>query len=266
MKEHLKQLVSESPPLHGRNVAREYLQGQILGALQHAGAMNSLAFQGGTCLRFVFALPRYSEDLDFALEGDRSTYDLRNYLKAVRSVLNAENYDTELRVWDEKTVHRGLVRFPGILHELGLSPHRSESLAIRIEVDTQPPKGAGTDVHLVRRHIALRLHCHDRSSLLAGKLHAVLHRPYPKGRDWFDLIWYLSAPEWPAPNLALLNAALEQTGWPGDALEPQTWRVAVHQRLESLDWAPIEADVLPFLERQFDVELVSKDNVAQLLR
>ena len=62
----------------------------------------------------------------------------------MRSVLNAENYDTELRVWDDKTVHLGLVRFPGILHDLGLSPHRSESLAIRIEVDTQPPQGAGT--------------------------------------------------------------------------------------------------------------------------
>ncbi len=77
MKEHLRQLVGENPPLQGRNVVREYLQGRILGAFQRAGAMTSLAFRGGTCLRFAFGLPRYSEDLDFALEGDRSGYDLR---------------------------------------------------------------------------------------------------------------------------------------------------------------------------------------------
>ena len=72
-------------------MVREYLQARILGALQRAGAMTSLAFQGGTCLRFLFALPRYSEDLDFTLEGDPSRYALRRHLQAVRTELSAEN-------------------------------------------------------------------------------------------------------------------------------------------------------------------------------
>ena len=65
MKDHLFQLVQAADPLQGRNILREYLQARILDALQRIGAMVPLAFQGGTSLRFLFALPRYSEDLDF---------------------------------------------------------------------------------------------------------------------------------------------------------------------------------------------------------
>ena len=174
MKDHLQALVRKCDPLQGRNVAREYLQARILEAMQRAGAMASLAFQGGTCLRFLFALPRYSEDLDFALEGEPSKYELRRYLQAIRGALSAESYRVELRVRDRHIVHRALVGFPGL--ELGLSPHASEALAIRIEVDTNPPAGAETAIALVRRHTTLRLHHHGQSSLLAGKLHAVLQR------------------------------------------------------------------------------------------
>ena len=75
--------------------------------------------------------------------------------------------------------------------------------------------GPPLDTTLVRRHVLLNLHHHDRASLLAGKLHAVLQRPFLKGRDLYDLIWYLSDKDWPDPNLVLLNNALNQTGWTG---------------------------------------------------
>ncbi len=94
MKDHLAQLVQGSAPPQGRNLAREYLQSYILSAFQRAGAMTCLAFQGGTCLCFVFGLPGYSEDLDFALEGDRGNYDLRAYLRGVRAELGVENYSS----------------------------------------------------------------------------------------------------------------------------------------------------------------------------
>ncbi|MBI3957973.1 MAG: nucleotidyl transferase AbiEii/AbiGii toxin family protein [Chloroflexi bacterium] len=82
MKEFLAQLVRNAPPTsQGRNIAREYLQARLLQALQHAGAMISLAFHGGTALRFLYAIPRYSEDLDFALEQRREFYDFRKYLR-----------------------------------------------------------------------------------------------------------------------------------------------------------------------------------------
>ena len=265
MKDHLRALVRGCEPLRGRNVIREYLQARILGALQRAGAMTSLAFQGGTCLRYLFALPRYSEDLDFTLEGDPSRYALRRHLQAVRTELSAEQYRVELRVREHRAVHSAVVRFPGLLHELGLSPHASEVLAVKIEVDTNPPAGAGLEVSLVRRHTTLRLYHHDRSSLLAGKLHAVLRRPCTKGRDLYDLIWYLSAPGWPAPNLSLLNAVLRQSGWDGEEMAPDSWRHRVRDRLDALDWERAAADVRPFLERQEDVELVTKANALGLL-
>lgn len=265
MKDHLRQLVQGLGPLRGRNAAREYLQARILGALQRAGAMTSLAFHGGTCLRFLFRLPRYSEDLDFALEGDRANYRLRGWLQAVRDDLAAEQYQVDLRVRDQRTVHGAFVRFRGTLHEVGLSPHAAEVLAVKIEVDTRPPPGATTDVTVVRRHDTLRLFHHDRPSLFAGKLHALLQRPYTKGRDLYDLIWYLSDPEWPPPNLTLLNAALAQTGWRGGELTARTWRPALAARLDTLDWERAVSDLRPFLERREEIALVNRNDVLQLL-
>ena len=70
--------------------------------------------------------------------------------------------------------------------------------------------------------MTLNLCHHDKPSLLAGKLHAVLSRKWTKGRDLYDLVWYLADRTWPAPNLALLNAALAQTGWKGPVMTAAT--------------------------------------------
>ena len=121
MKEYLRALITAAPDLlHGRHIAREYMQARILGSLQRAGAMIPLAFHGGIALRFLYTIPRYSEDLDFALENPEGNYDLRRYLQAVRSDLTAENYEIELRVSDQKTVQSGLIHFRGLFYELGL--------------------------------------------------------------------------------------------------------------------------------------------------
>ncbi|MDQ7029060.1 MAG: nucleotidyl transferase AbiEii/AbiGii toxin family protein [Ardenticatenia bacterium] len=146
MKEYLADLVRAAPtPLQARNVVREYLQARILGAMQHAGAMVPLAFHGGTALRFLYGSQRYSEDLDFALERAREQYNLRVYLRAIETELTAEGYLLSFKVNDRKVVHSAFVRFPGLLYELGLSPHRDEVLAVKIEVDTNPPAGAGLE-------------------------------------------------------------------------------------------------------------------------
>jgi len=238
MKDYLATLIRAAPtPAHGRNVAREYLQARILGTLQRAGALIPLAFHGGTALRFLYATSRYSEDLDFALERAREQYDFRAYLRAIQSALQAEGYGVEIKANDRKVVHSAWVRFGALLYELGLSPHRDESLAVKLEVDTNPPASAGLTTTVVRRHVILQLHHHDRASLLAGKLHASLQRPYLKGRDLYDLLWYLSDPDWPAPNLTLLNNGLAQTGWPGAGLTETTWRGAVTERLREVNWA-----------------------------
>lgn len=249
-----------------RNLAREFLQATILGALQRAGAMVPLAFQGGTALRFLFSIRRYSEYLDFTLERAGAGYDFRAYLEAVRADLRREGYDADLaRVNDQRAVHSAFVRFPGLLHELGLSGQREEALSVKLEVDARPPSGAMLETTVVRRHVLLRIQHHDRASLLAGKLHAILQRPYPKGRDFYDLVWYLSERAWPAPNLVLLNNALAQTGWAGAPLSQTSWVTAVRTRLRSVRWEALAADVRPLLESADDRALLTRETITGLL-
>ncbi len=266
MKEHLARIVHAAPsPVDGRNVAREYLQARILGALQRAGAMIPLAFHGGTALRFLFATARYSEELDFSLEHATAAYDFRAYLQAIRSTFVTEGYQVALKVSDQKVVQSALVRFRGLPYDLGLSPHRDEVLAVKLEVDTNPPTGAGLATSIVRRHEILQLQHHDRASLLAGKLHAILQRPYTKGRDVYDLLWYLSDPEWPAPNLNLLNNALQQTGWDAESLTGDNWRRIVRRRLQGMDWDQVVTDVRPFLEPSADHGILKLENLMRVL-
>lgn len=267
MKEQLLHIVrdAENPVLAG-NLAREYLQARILMAMQQAGAMIPLAFQGGTALRFLFGLPRFSEDLDFALERrGRGHFELAQLEDRIRSRLSREGYEVAIRGKTERVVERLLVSFPGLLYEAGLSPHESQRLNIRIEVDTQPPQGAGLTTTVVRRHAMLNLQHHDRPSLLAGKLHAILQRSWPKGRDLFDLFWYVSDPTWPEPNLELLNNALKQTGWAGPVLEQESWKPATRERVASIDWEVAERDVAPFLEPGPATALFGKENLLKLL-
>ena len=266
MKDYLVELARQAPDtIRGRNVAREYLQARILGALQRAQAFLALAFHGGTALRFLYASGRYSEDLDFALERPSGRYDFRASLQAIRAELTSEGYALELKVNDQKVVHSAFVRFPGLLYTLGLSPHRNEVLAVKLEVDTRPPAGAELETTVVRHHVVLQLQHHDRASMLAGKLHALLQRPYLKGRDLYDLLWYLSAPKWPAPNLALLNNALRQSGWKGDALTDTTWRTIVRGRLETIKWTEAAADARPFLEQATDADLLTLENLRRVI-
>jgi hypothetical protein len=228
--------------------------------------MVPLAFQGGTALRFLFSIRRHSEDLDFALERAGAGYDFRGYLDAIQADLRREGYGVDLaRVSDQRAVHSAFVRFPGLLHELGLSGHRDEALSVKLEVDARPPSGAALETTVVRRHALLRIQHHDRASLLAGKLHAILQRPSPKGRDFYDLIWYLSDPGWPPPNLVLLNNALAQTGWKSAPLTGASWVSAVRKRLRSVRWEVLAADVRPLLESAEDRSLLTRETLTGLL-
>jgi len=266
MKDYLAELIKKCiTPAHARNVLREYLQSRILERMQRLGAMIPLAFHGGTSLRFLYSMPRYSEDLDFALERTNSDYNFQSCLKTIKNEMATEGYSIELKVKDKKTVQSAFVRFPGLLHELKLSPHRSEVISVKIEVDTNPPAGAILKTTIVRRYVTLQLQHHDRSSLLAGKIHAVLTRCYAKGRDIYDLFWYLSDANWPVPNLILLNNALRQTGWKEKSLTMNNWRDVLRAKLDNLSWKKVVYDVRPFLEPSVDINLLTRENMMQLL-
>ena len=151
------------------------------------------------------------------------------------------------------------------MHELGLSPMPSETLSIKIEVDTNPPKGAVCQTTVVRRFVVLQLQHHDKASLLAGKLHAILQRPYTKGRDLFDLLWYLSNPAWSKPNFVLLNNALSQNNWQDEPMNEHNWKAKVLSKLRTLDWKDVTRDVLPFITGSFDLDLLQYDTFKSLL-
>lgn len=263
---YLKTQIAEAyTPETQRAIVREYLQMRILHSLQASGAMIPLAFHGGTALRILFKLPRYSEDLDFALERQREQYDFRKYLTTIQRDLVAETYDVAVKLNERRVVHSAFIRFRGLLHQLGLSPHKSEILAIKLEVDTNPPSNAGLDTTFIQHHVAVHLQHHDKASLLAGKLHAILQREYVKGRDWYDLYWYLSQPQWASPNVAMLNNALVQSGWKKDAITTDNWRGYVLERLDHLDWPQVVMDVQRFLMKQEELTEFKKETVASLV-
>jgi hypothetical protein len=266
LKEILKGIIVESEsPLKARNEMREYLQARMLSILQREGAMVPLAFHGGTALRFLYSLPRHSEDLDFALERKPELYSLESYTRAIEREFHREGYEVDIKQSEDHSVHNAWVRFVGLLHELGISGQETEIFSIKLEVDTNPPKGAGLEATLVRRHMMLQLQHHDRASLLAGKIHAVLQRPYTKGRDLYDLLWYQSDPRWPDPNLVLLNNALSQTVWQGPTVTKENWRALLRERVEMLDWTKARADVAPFLELAEELDLLTKENLLGIL-
>jgi hypothetical protein len=123
-------------------------------------------------------------------------------------------------------------------------------LAIKVEIDTNPPESAGVATSFVHNHVTVHLQHHDPGSLLAGKLHAILHREYVKGRDWYDLWWYLKQSQWPSPNLEMLNSALGQSGWKKDVVTGVNWRPYILERLAQLSWDRIVEDVQRFLMMQ----------------
>jgi len=266
MKDYLKQLVAETPSqLLQKSLVREYLQARVLQALQDDGVFLRWAFLGGTALRFLYNIPRYSEDLDFSLINLADECRFEDALKKIKTLFESENYAIEIKVSSPKTVMSAFLKFPGLLYEMGVSPHHNEALSIKFEIDTNPPLGADTTTTIVRRFVTVNVTHYDKSSLLAGKLHAVLSRDYTKGRDLYDLIWYLSDRTWPAPNLFLLNTALEQSGWEGGKINKENLKEILSRRMEELQWEKVKDDLFPFLERQQELELVTKENCLKLI-
>ncbi len=266
MKEQIRQMITDADnPLQARSLVREYLQARILQFLQESGVFRSWIFHGGTALRFLFRLPRYSGDLDFSLSVKDDSEEFNKAVAKIPPWFEAEAYNIDMKIKTGKTAKSALIRFPGLLYELGLSPRQGQVLSIKIELDSRPPGGGAAVTSVIRRYIMLNILHYDKPSLLSGKLHALLARPYVKGRDLFDIFWYLSDPTWPGPNIIFLNNALKQTNWSGPHLDQNNWTDILSQKLKSTGWKRTVEDVRPFLERPQDIDLLTEKNVLTLL-
>ena len=186
-------------------------------------------------------------------------------ISRVKIAFASEAYEVDIRERMGPVVQSALVDFPGLLFELGLSPHKGQKISIKIDIDTNPPQHATRETSLIRRHVLLNLMHYDKSSLLAGKLHALVNRSHVKGRDVYDLVWYLSDRSWPEPNLSLLRASLVQTGMELTDGQVVDWRKLVVERVSAMTWDRVVEDVRPFLERTEDLTLLKREQVLRLL-
>ena len=148
MKDYLKSQIEKVSDVNlARCITREYLQARFLESMQNCGAFVNWAFVGGTALRFLYLMPRFSEDLDFSILKPGIEDRFAEYIKKAKAIFGAENYSLSIKAKTTKTVKSAFVKFDGLLFELGLSPHVSEVISIKIEIDTDPPAGlrAGED-------------------------------------------------------------------------------------------------------------------------
>ncbi len=88
----------------------------------------------------------------------------------------------------KKPVQTGWIRNAGAMKDAGLSSRPEQKLSIKIKINTSPPAGAATMVRLINRHALSAVRHHDLPSLLAGKLNALMTRPFTKRWDWYDAV------------------------------------------------------------------------------
>jgi hypothetical protein len=138
--------------------------------------------------------------------------------------------------------------------------HLACSLFPRTAARRRPPAGARCEKRIVTHEVSFLVQHYDLPSLFAGKLHAALQRTYTKGRDWYDVMWYLSRRPPVAPNILLLENALAQTAG-GRAVQAARWKSLLRARLAVFDFAAVATDVQPFLEDPRDAALLTRENL-----
>src|SRR5258708_26023713 len=82
--------------LDQENALKEIAQEIALMALSRAGFFRVAVFQGGTCLRILYGLQRFSEDLDFVLEKPDKNFDWEEYIKSMHEEFSAYGYTLEV--------------------------------------------------------------------------------------------------------------------------------------------------------------------------
>lgn len=249
-------------PVAKLNQMREYLQAFTLRSLHESEAFHCLAFIGGTALRFLYNLPRFSEDVDFSLES-KADYAPKEWFSKLTRDLKLANFDAEVNVDTDPIVHKVWIKIATLMKEAGLSGQQSQKISIKVGIDTNPPRGAKTENHIVNRHFLFALQHYDLPSLMAGKIHALCTRQYYKGRDFYDLIWYCGHRPPIEPNLELLQAALAQTQ--KEPFPAKEWRNILLKKLPTIPWKKIAKDVEIFLEQQEDTKFLTEEFLKTLL-
>lgn len=251
-------------PERRRDILREFLQHLILSSLDRRGAFQHWAFVGGTSLRVLFDLRRFSEDLDFsAIRGSKKKAHVKKVMADVAKDLADWGFACTVAHVKDGIVESGFFEFPGLLKDFGITKDPRQKLSIKCEVDQNPPTGFHLQTSAVQKDFLMMIVHHDLPSLFAGKLHAFLCRRFVKGRDLYDLVWYLTRKT--PVNLEFLQNAIRQTGsTPPNSLTTLTETLKI--KIESLDLRSVKNDLAPFLEDPSEIRFIERDSLSSLLR
>jgi len=239
---------------------RELLQLLALSLLGKKWFYNDCCFVWGTALRICYGLERYSEDLDFFLKQDHQrqddTWDVLLYEFRLLWL------DTQITT-TSGTIQSCLLKFPKLLYDLWLTGHQHQKIQIKCEVDINPPSWATRETKIVNDYKLFPLDIYTLPSLMSGKIHAILQRWFVKGRDRFDLVWYLSKKT--TPNMTLLRQALQQTWYEPPIHTYQHVIDALIVSLDSITTKQLLDDVGVFLEDDHQRALLDTDLIHNLL-
>jgi predicted nucleotidyltransferase component of viral defense system/predicted transcriptional regulator of viral defense system len=231
---------------------KEILQEIILNALSQANFFEEAIFHGGTCLRVVHRLQRFSEDLDFLLKRVNPDFKWQPYQKAIIEVCRQYGISPEIKDKSKAGtfIQKMFVKDNSIgkLIELSFKHHPYKKISIKLEIDINPPAGSTTEVRFLDFPVDFPIEIQDISSSFASKSHALLCRTYVKGRDWYDFLWYVSFDV--KPNFYLLSNAINQQGaWAKQQISvTPTWYLnALETKIKKIDWKIAKKDVAPFL-------------------
>lgn len=255
------------------NAVREIVQEIALLGLWRTPFYDHAAFYGGSALRIFHGLQRFSEDLDFSLLRPEPGFSLKPYLAAVADELAAWGFEFRAEGVEKSqptAIESAFLKGSTVINllqvgapaEIASRLPRGQLIRIKLEIDTDPPPGATTELltRLVPTPHQVRLY--DLPSLFAGKLHAVLCRNWKsrvKGRDFYDLVWYVGR-RIPV-NLTHLEARMRQSGdWPTDgSLDKSALGERLKERFANIRIDQAKEDIELFLKDPRETSLWSRE-------
>ena len=237
------------------NCIRELLQIIILKVMYDKDIFSYTAFTGGTALRILFGLRRFSVGLDFSLIG-KEKYNFVNINHVLLHGLGLYVLEAESSVKTKGVVHSILLKFPGLLKELELSAFKEQKLTIKLEIATNPPAGGRVEKTIVNIIYMFGITHFDLSSMFVTKLHACFYCKFNKGRDLYDFIWYSTKKI--KPNFYLLNNAIEQTEGRNPGIDENNFKSFLLEKIDKVDIELARKDVERFLEDKSELKLFDK--------
>lgn len=244
------------------NFLREYLQALVLKFIEQKNYSRNIAFVGGTALRFLYDIARFSEDMDFSLISSEG-FSFETFLKELNVYFSSIGIMAEYKPKAARTVLSSFLKFLDVMYENGLTHRKDQKLLIKLEVDSNPPGGYVTEVSFVQKMTPMNVLHYNLPSLFAGKLHAILLRQYTKGRDFYDLMWFLG--KGVEPNYVQLQNAIFQTTGNRVELDGAMLKEKLKQRLASVNWKDVVNEVGVFLANRDESKYLTADTFNQLL-